>query len=120
MVRILIKKQYKRRTKCQRGGFLNQYHFANVGRGAVNQVMKGLDALAPKLIKQATGQIDQIAQRHIQEIINQGGQQVEKIAAKILKGAIEQVCKTPFGLLGRFGKKTAASICRIIKKIFRR
>ena len=81
--------------------------------------MKGLDALAPKLIKQATGQIDQIAQRHIQEIINQGGQQVEKIVAK-MKGAIEKVCKTPFRLLGRFGKKTAASICRIIKKIFRR
>ena len=119
MVRILIKKQYKRRTKSERAGCLNQCDFAYAGRGAVNQVMKGLDALAPKLIKQATGQIDQIAQRHIQEIINQGGQQVEKIVAK-MKGAIEKVCKTPFRLLGRFGKKTAASICRIIKKIFRR
>ena len=44
--------------------------------------MKGLDALAPKIIKQATGQLNEIAQRRIQQIIYQGGQQVEKIAPK--------------------------------------
>ena len=54
--------------------------------------MKGLDALAPKIIKQSTGQADQIVQRRIQQFINQGGQQVEKIAPKIIKGAIEEVC----------------------------
>ena len=32
-----------------------------------------VDALAPKTIKQATGQVYQIVQRRIQQIINQGG-----------------------------------------------
>ena len=68
--------------------------------------MKGLDALEPKIIKQATGQVDQIVQRCIQQIINQGGQQVQKISPKITKGAIEEAYKTPFRLLGRFGKNS--------------
>ena len=55
--------------------------------------MKGLVALAPKILTQATGQVDQMAQ---------GGQQVEKIAPKIIKSAIEEVYKTPFRLLGKF------------------
>ena len=78
--------------------------------------MECLDALTPKIIKQATDQVDQIAQRCIQ----QGGQQVEKIAPKIIKGAIEEVCKTPFRLLVRFGTKQLHSIGGKIKKIFRR
>ena len=82
--------------------------------------MKGLNALAPKIIKQATGQLNQITQRRIQQIIYQGGQQVEQIAPKNIKGAIEEVHKTRFRLLGRFGKKELDSISRKIKKIFRR
>ena len=66
--------------------------------------MKGLDTLAPKIIKQATGQVDQIAERCIQQIINQGGEGIEKIAPKIIKGAKEEVYKTLFRLLVRFGK----------------
>ena len=43
MVRRIRKKQYKRRKKRQRGGFLNQYDFAYAGRDTVvNQAMKGL------------------------------------------------------------------------------
>ena len=82
-----------RRRKHQRGGLLNRYDFAYAGRDIVNQAMKGLVGLAPKIITQATGQVDQIAQ---------GGQQVEKIAPKIIKSAIEEVYKTPFRLVGKF------------------
>ena len=82
-----------RRKKRQRGGFLNLYDFAYAGRDTVNQAMKGLVALAPKILTQATGQVDQMAQE---------GQQVEKIAPKIIKSAIEEVYKTPFRLLGKF------------------
>ena len=53
--------------------------------------MKGLDVIAPKIIKQAAFQIDQIVQRRMQQIINQGGQQVEKTAPQIIKGAREEV-----------------------------
>ena len=80
-----------RRKKHQRGRFLNRYDFAYAGRDTVNQAVKGLVALAHKIITQETGQVDQIAQ---------GGQQVEKIAPKI-KSAIEEVYKTPFRLLGK-------------------
>ena len=82
-----------RRRNHQRGGLLNRYDFACAGRDTVNQAMKGLVGLAPKIITQATGQVDQIAQ---------GGQQVEKIAPKIIKSAIEEVYKTPFRLVGKF------------------
>ena len=91
-------RRLKRYKKRQRGRFLNQYDFAYAGRDTVNQAMKDLDALAPKIIKQATGQVDQMAQRRIQQIINQQRQQVEKITPKIIKGAIEEVRKTPFRL----------------------
>ena len=93
MVRRIRKKQHKRSKNCQKGEFLNQYEFAYARRDSVNQVMKGLDALALKIIKQATGQVDQIAQRCIQQITNQGGQQVEKIAPKTIKGATERYIK---------------------------
>ena len=82
-----------RRRNHQRGGLLNRYDFAYAGRDTVNQAMKGLVGLAPKIITQATGQVDQIAQ---------GGQQVEKIAPKIIKSAIEEIYKTPFRLVGKF------------------
>ena len=82
-----------RRRNHQRGGLLNRYDFAYAGRDTVNQAMKGLVGLAPKIITQATGQVDQIAQ---------GGQQVEKIAPKIIKSTIEEVYKTPFRLVGKF------------------
>ena len=106
------KKQYKRCRKYQRGGFLNCYDLAYTRIATVNQVMKGLDALAPKVIKQATGQVDQIAPRCIQ----QGGQQVEKVAPKIIKGAIEEVYKTPFRLLGRFGTKQLIVLVEKLKR----
>ena len=38
--------------------------------------MENLNAMAPKIIKQTRNQVDQIVQRRIQQIINQGGQQV--------------------------------------------
>ena len=82
MVRRIRKKQYKRCKIHQRGGFLNRYDFAYAVSNTVNQAMKGIDALAPEKIKQATDQFDPITQRYIQEIINQGEQQVEKIAPK--------------------------------------
>ena len=117
MVRRIRKKQHKRRKKHQRGGFLNQYGFAYAGRDMINQAMEGLDALASKIIKHAKGQLDQIAPWHIQQVKNQGGQQVEKIAPKVIKGGIEEVYKTPFRLLGRFGTKNSCIV--LVEKLER-
>ena len=59
----------KRKTKKRQvGGFLNKYDFAYAGRDTVNQVGK----IAPKIITQATGEINKIAQDRIDQIIRSG------------------------------------------------
>ena len=63
----------KRKTKKRQiGGFLNKYDFAYAGRDTVNQVGK----IAPKIITQATGEINKIAQDRIDQIIRSGGAEV--------------------------------------------
>ena len=46
--------------------------------------MKGLDTLAPKVIGQASEEIDKIAEARIRQVINDGGQQLQKIAPQII------------------------------------
>ena len=87
--------------KKQIGGFLNRYDFAYAGRDTVNQVGK----IAPGIINKATSDINKIPQQRIDQAIKTGGPEVEHIAPKIIRGAIEEVYKTPFRLLGNFGKK---------------
>ena len=95
---ILRKKKTSRR---QTGGFLNRYDFAYAGRDVVNQAGK----VAPKFISQATSEINKIAQQRIDQIVRFGRAEIERVAPKIIRGAIEEVCKTPFRLLGNLGKK---------------
>ena len=83
------------------GGFLNRYDFAYAGRDTVNQVGK----IAPKIISQAIGEINKIARQRIDQAIRSGGAEIERVASKIIRGAIEEVYKTPFRLLGNLGKK---------------
>ena len=62
----------------------------------VNQVIKSLDTLAPKLINQTSKEIDEIAEARIKQAINDGGQQIQKII---------YVHKTPFRFLGNIRKQ---------------
>ena len=78
--------------------------------------MKGLDSLAPKLIGQTLKEIEKIAEARIRQVINDGGKQIQRIASKIIRGAIEDVYKTPFRLLGNLGKKKFAQIKQKISK----
>ena len=57
------------------------------------------------MITQATGEINKIAQDRIDQIVRSGGAEIERVTPKIIKGAIEEVYKTPFRLLGDLGKK---------------
>ena len=57
--KYLNKKQRRGRRK-HGGGFLNSYDFAYAGRDIVNQAMKGLDTLAPKLINQASKEMTKL------------------------------------------------------------
>ena len=99
------------KKRKQTGGFLNRYDFAYAGRDVVNQVGK----IAPDIINKATSDINKIAKDRIDQVIRNGGAEVERIAPKIIRGTIEEVYKTPFRLLGDIGKK---QFSKIKKKIF--
>ena len=96
-----IGKRTGKRKKRQTGRFLSRYDFAYAGRDVVNQAGK----VAPSIINKATSDINKIAQERIDQAIRTGGAEVERIAPKIIRGAIEEVYKTPFRLLGNLGKK---------------
>ena len=100
----------KRRN--QTGGFLSSYDFAYAGRDTLNQVGK----IAPNIIKNATSEIDKIAKDRIDQAIRTGGSEIERIAPKIIRGAIKDVYKTPFRLLGNLGKKQFQKIKRRLFK----
>lgn len=100
------------KKKRQTGGFLSRYDFAYAGRDTVNQVSK----IAPNIIKNATNNINKIAKERIDQVIRTGGSEIECIAPKIIRGAIEEVYKTPFRLLGNLGKKQFQKIKRRLFK----
>ena len=100
--RIYNRSRIKRQ---HRGGFLNRYDFAYAGRDTVNQALKNLNNTAPKLISQTSKEVDKIAEARISQVVKDDGKQIQKIAPQIISGATEDVYKTPFRLLGKFGKQ---------------
>ena len=66
-----------------------------------NQVEK----IPPGIIKNATKEINDVAQQRINQIISQGGKEVETVLPKIIRGVTEDVYQKPFRLLGNFGKQ---------------
>ena len=102
----------KRRRRRQTEGFLSRYDFAYAGRDTVNQVGK----IAPGIINNAMADIDKIAKQRINQVIRDGGAEIERVAPKIIRGAIEEVYKTPFRLLGNLGKKQFMKIKRRLFK----
>ena len=93
------------------GDFLNRYDFAYAGTDTVNQVGK----ISPEIIKQATSQVNKIAQDRINQVIRSGGAEIERVLPKILRGAIEDVYKTPFRLPGKVGKQQLNKVkCKIL------
>ena len=74
---------------------LNRYDFAYTGKDTVNQLGK----ITPNVIKNSSGEINNIAQQRIQQAISKGGKELERLLPKILRGAIEDVYQTPFRLL---------------------
>ena len=96
----------RKKTRREIGSFLNHYDFAYVRKDTVNQAAK----VAPGIIKGATNKISKIVQQRIDQIISQGGKEIERVLRVILRRAIEDVYQTPFRLLGDFGKKTTEQI----------
>ena len=102
----------KRKSRSQTEGFLSKYDFLFAGRNTVNQGGK----ITPKIITQATGEIYKIAQHRIDQIIRSGGAEIECVVPKIIRGAIEEVYKTPFRMLGNSGK---TQFQKIKRKLFK-
>ena len=69
----------KRISRRQTGGFLNRYDFPYAGRDVVNQAGK----VAPKLISQATGQINKVAQQRIDQVVRSGWQKLNVLLQKL-------------------------------------
>ena len=66
------------------------------------------------MIKAATNEINDTAKDRINQIIGQGGKEVERVLPKILRGAIEDIYQMPFRLLGNFEKQQLNKIKRKI------
>ena len=91
---------------------MNRYDFAYAGRDTVNQVGK----IAPGIINKATSDINKIAEQRIDQVIKTGGAEIKRVAPKVIRGAIEEVYKAPFGLLGNLGEKQFQKIKRKLFK----
>ena len=55
-----------------------------------------------------------MVKNRLNQVINTGGAEIERVLPKILRGAIEDVYKTPFRHLGNFGKQQFNKIKRKI------
>ena len=80
------RKKHQKRKK-QRGGFLNRHDFVYAGRDTVNQVGN----IARELIRNASSEINNIAQQPINQVVNQGGKEIERVLPKLLREAIEDI-----------------------------
>ena len=82
--------------------------------------MKGLDMLFPKLTNKTSKEVDKIPEARIKLVINDGGQQNQKIAPQIIRGAIEDIYKTLFRLLENFCKQKLPQIKKKILKLIKK
>ena len=89
---------------------MNGCDFAYTGRDMVKQAAK----VAPGIIKGATNDINNIAKQRIDQIISQGGKEIERGLPNVLRGAIEDVYQTPVRLLRNFGKQQLNKLKRKI------
>ena len=118
MSRKLSQRKKRNRRKKQKGRFLNRCDFAYAGRDVINQAFKNLDKTAPPLIQNLSAELNKTLEQRIKQIITQGGAKLRQIGPKLLREAIEDVYKTPFRLLGNFGKKKLAEATRKLKREF--
>ena len=109
-------RQKKRKKRRQKGGFLNRYDFAYAGRDVVNQAFKNLDKTAPALFQNLKGELNDVLQQRIHQVITEGSEQLKEVGPQLLKGAIEEACKTPFRLLGKFGRSKLAEAKQILNR----
>ena len=72
-------------SRLQTGGFLNRYDLAY----AVNQVGK----IAPKMISQATCEINKIELQRIDQLLRSSGAEIERVAPKLSEAQSKKYAK---------------------------
>ena len=87
-----------KKKKKELSGSLNRYGFAYACIYKVNQAAK----VVPGVIKAATNDINNIAEKRTNQIISEVRKESECVLPKILRGTTEDVYQTPFRLLGEF------------------
>ena len=103
---------YRKVLRKQNRGFLSRYDMAYVGRDTVNQAAQHVNKLAPELLKQA----DDILEKRIEDLMLVAG----KLGPKLIKGVMEDLYKTSFQLLGRFGRKKYEQLkSKVMNKLIR-
>ena len=101
-----------RKVRRKQKGFLSRYDTAYTGRDTVNQAAQYVNKLAPELRKQADG----ILEKRIEDLMLRAG----TLEPKLIKGAIEDLYKTPFQLLGCFGRKKYEQLkSKVMNKLLR-
>ena len=88
------------KEKHNLGGFLSRYDLAYLGRDTVNHAAK----VSPRIIKAATNNINNITKQRLNQLISQRAKKVDRVLAKVLRGAIKDIYQTSFRLLRDFGK----------------
>ena len=58
--------------------------------------------VTPGVIKATTNNINAIATDRINQVISDGGKEMERVLPKLLRGANEEVHQTPLRLIGKF------------------
>ena len=53
----------------------------------------------------ATTGLDKVIAKRVEQLSRETGQTLKKIAPRLIRGAIEELYKTPFCLLGNLGRK---------------
>ena len=90
---------FKPKKKKSTSAFFKQiYGCAYARRYKVNKATKG----APGVIKVATNDINNIAEKRTNQIISEVGKVIECVLPEIIHGTTEDVSQTPFRLLGEF------------------
>ena len=111
--------RYSRKIERKResDGCLNRYNFVYVRQDTVNTGLTIFKKPVPFSIKTTANQVDQGAERRLQQDITQGGKEVRRTASIIIRQALEELYKTPFCILGNVGWKKYNQALGKVKRI---
>lgn len=94
--------------------------FAYLSRDTVYTGLATFNRMVTAVINKASDQIDRIAERRARQVVWDGGKEIGWITPKIVKNPLEEVYKTPFCLLWKFGRKKFYQIKKKFKWLFRK